>query len=175
MKMFLERCAAAVLLLALTPILLVTSIAIFLLDGRPIIFHQARLGKQRVPFTIWKFRTMKNQTPTTLGRFLRATAIDELPQLWNIVRGDMRFLGPRPLTAADVKRLGWHTKKYDRRFSVPPGIIGLAQLVTVCDQEVSLRQDYRTIDERSLLLYLKIAILAFGILLIGKNAIKKLL
>lgn len=118
---------------------------------------------------------MNNRVPTKLGRILRATAIDELPQLWNVVRGEMQFLGPRPLTAEDVTRLGWHTAKHDRRFSVEPGIIGLAQLATVCDQHVSLAQDYATIDSRSLFLYVKIAFLAFGILVVGKSAIKKLL
>ena len=175
MKLFLERCVALILLLGLSPILLVISLMILLIDGRPISFRQQRIGKDRVPFTVLKLRTMKNNAPTRLGRILRATAIDELPQLWNIVRGEMRFLGPRPLTAADVKRLGWHTAKYDRRFSVRPGIIGLAQLVTVCDKDVSLRQDYETIDRRSPFLYFKIAFLAFGILVAGKSAIKKLL
>lgn len=175
MTLFFERCVAAILLLVISPILLVVSMIIRFVDGRSIVFRQVRIGKHRTPFTIWKFRTMKDQAPTKLGKILRLTAIDELPQLWNIVRGDMQFVGPRPLTAADVKRLGWHTRKYDRRFRVEPGIIGLAQLMTVCDKKASLRLDYQTINQRSLFLYCKIALLAFGILLVGKTAIKKLL
>ena len=85
----------------------VIAAAILLDDGRPVLFRQERLGHRRRPFHILKFRSMRDGRVTRVGRVLRATGLDELPQFVNILRGDMSAVGPRPLTADDVARLGW--------------------------------------------------------------------
>ena len=89
--------------------------AILLLDGRPVLFRQTRLGRGRRPFTILKFRSMRDGEVTALGRVLRSTGLDELPQLVNVLDGELSAVGPRPLTEADVQRLGWTVPAYDFR------------------------------------------------------------
>src|SRR5690606_33802503 len=96
---------AAFLLLA--PLMLLIALAIRFDDGGPVLFIQRRVGEGKRPFRIFKFRTMRDERVTCVGRWLRQTGLDELPQLFNMLRGDMSLIGPRPLTGADVRRLGW--------------------------------------------------------------------
>src|SRR6187455_2049147 len=96
-------------LLFFAPVCLLIAIAIVLEDGRPVLFRQERLGERRRRFTILKFRSMRNGRVTRVGRFLRGTGLDELPQFVNVLRGEMSAVGPRPLIEADVLRLGWTT------------------------------------------------------------------
>ncbi|MGH9176406.1 MAG: sugar transferase [Vicinamibacterales bacterium] len=103
--------------------------AILLDDGLPVFFSQERLGYRRRPFRILKFRSMRDGQVTRVGRLLRASGLDEVPQFLNILRGDMSAVGPRPLTAADVGRLGWAGDEFDFRWTCRPGLTGLAQLV----------------------------------------------
>ena len=98
-------------------------------DGRPLMFRQRRGGYRRRPFSIVKIRTMRNGQVTRVGRLLRATGLDEVPQLLNIVAGDMSAVGPRPLTEADVERLGWSGTAFDFRWDAKPGLTGLAQII----------------------------------------------
>lgn len=172
---FLERAIAFILLIVVSPIIIGACCAIAIFDGTPIFFPQTRIGKHRIPFVIIKLKTMINEKVTRIGLILRATGIDELPQLWNIVRGNMSFIGPRPLTPQDIDRLRWNTSKQDLRFSVKPGITGLGQLVTVCDPAITLTHDHKTIRERSILQSLKILFLSVAILFLGKARIKKYL
>jgi lipopolysaccharide/colanic/teichoic acid biosynthesis glycosyltransferase len=108
-----------------------------LVDGRPIFFTQPRCGRGRTRFRVWKLRTMTTEPdeaarrPTRLGRFLRERGLDELPQLYNVLRGDMSLVGPRPLTPADAARLAGQAARFDERFTVPPGLTGLAQICGV--------------------------------------------
>ena len=124
-------------LIVVSPLMLVVAGAIFLSMGRPVIFRQRRPGKNRVPFTLYKFRTMRNEKDksgsllsdaerlTVVGRMLRAISLDELPQLWNVLRGDLSLVGPRPLLMQYLDR---YTPEQMRRHEVLPGITGWAQV-----------------------------------------------
>ena len=124
-------------LVLLAPGILAVYLAIRRCLGKPALFRQVRAGKLGQPFTLLKFRTMSEardqkgnllpdiERTTPLGRFLRATSLDELPQLWNVVRGDMSLIGPRPLPMAYLPR---YTSRQARRHEVLPGITGWTQV-----------------------------------------------
>jgi lipopolysaccharide/colanic/teichoic acid biosynthesis glycosyltransferase len=125
---------AATLLLLLAPVLAVMAVALWLDDGRPILFTQMRAGQHGEPFRLYKFRTLhtgpKDPTrpadhTTTLGAPLRRWALDELPQLWHVLRGDMSLVGPRPAPLDQAAHYGPHER---RRLHVPPGLTGWAQI-----------------------------------------------
>src|SRR5439155_845249 len=104
-------------------------------------FRQPRVGYRRRPFSILKFRSMRDGRPTRIGRVLRANGLDEVPQFINILRGEMSGVGPRPLTAEDVDRLGWTSADVDFRWQVKPGLTGLAQLMGAGTSTASLALD----------------------------------
>lgn len=124
-------------LIVLSPVLLIVAILVRTKLGSPVIFHQKRPGKDEKIFTMCKFRTMTDEKDengellpdevrlTKFGRMLRATSLDELPELWNIFKGDMSIVGPRPLL---VEYLPRYNKKQARRHEVRPGFTGLAQV-----------------------------------------------
>ncbi len=126
---------ALVGLVLLSPVLAATAVAVRVRLGRPILFRQVRPGLHGRPFTILKFRTMREPRPgevwyltneerlTRLGRFLRERSLDELPELWNVLRGEMSLVGPRPLL---VHYLETYTREEARRHDVRPGITGWA-------------------------------------------------
>jgi lipopolysaccharide/colanic/teichoic acid biosynthesis glycosyltransferase len=134
-KRLLDVAISATALAALAPLLAAIAGAILATDGRPVLFRQVRPGLGGRPFTILKFRTMRplragevayemdHLRITRLGRFLRATSLDELPELWNVLRGDMSLVGPRPLL---VEYLPLYTEEERRRHHVRPGITGWA-------------------------------------------------
>ncbi len=136
-KTGLDRLVAAIVLIILSPIMIVVAIAIYLRMGSPIIFAQQRPGKNSQIFTCYKFRTMTNDLDadgelqpdaerlTNLGIFLRKTSLDELPQLFSILKGEMSFVGPRPLL---IDYLPYYSEREQQRHSVLPGITGLAQI-----------------------------------------------
>jgi lipopolysaccharide/colanic/teichoic acid biosynthesis glycosyltransferase len=123
-----DMVGAAAGLVAFGPAMALIVMAVLIDDGRPVLFRQERLGYGRRPFWILKFRSMREGRVTRVGRLLRATGLDELPQFLNILRGDMSAVGPRPLTPGDVIRLGWSGRQFDFRWSCRPGLTGLAQL-----------------------------------------------
>ena len=135
-----DRVAAGVLLLLLSPAFAVIGLLVWLEDGRPIFFRQDRVGRHGRRFRIWKFRTMVVEADrlldkggrvvgdariTRTGRFLRLTSLDELPQLINILRGEMSFIGPRPGLREHYDR---YTSAQKRRYDMRPGVTGLAQV-----------------------------------------------
>jgi len=162
-------------LLAFSPVMAIVVGAIILEDGRPVLYRQERLGRCRRPFTILKFRSMRDGRITRVGRMLRATGLDELPQFINILRGDMSAVGPRPLTAADVTRLGWTTPRYDFRWQVLPGLTGLAQVTEARSGRLSLGLDRRYVARGSLSLDLRLVAVSFVINAIGKRRVRRLL
>ena len=155
------------------PMLLLCIVQKILL-GSPIFFHQERIGHQGRPFYIHKFRTMKlgegsdAQRITHWGKFLRSTSLDELPELWNVLIGEMSFVGPRPLPVAYEER---YSEEQNRRHLVPPGITGWAQVNgrnnISWDKQFEL--DCWYVDKRSIMLDLKILFLTISIVLQRKN------
>ena len=153
-----------------TLLLLVTAVVVRLKLGAPILFVQRRPGLHAKPFTIYKFRTMLDEPDrdaparsdaerlTDFGRRLRATSIDELPELWNVIRGDMSLVGPRPLL---MEYIPLYSPEQARRHLVRPGITGLAQVSgrNATTWEERLRMDVWYVDNRSLALDVKILFL----------------
>jgi lipopolysaccharide/colanic/teichoic acid biosynthesis glycosyltransferase len=123
------------------PAMTVIAVAVLIDSGRPVFFRQERIGYRRRPFFILKFRSMRDGRVTRVGRLLRGTGLDEVPQFINILRGEMSAVGPRPLTAGDIVRLGWSGPAYDFRWTCRPGLTGLAQLVGVRPDGGSLDLD----------------------------------
>ena len=162
-------------LLVLLPILVLVMIVIILFERSSPFFIQERLGLNKREFKIYKLRTMLKGEITLLGRILRKTGIDEIPQLINILRGDMSFVGPRPLLESDIVRLKWIGDYYAKRWSVRPGITGLAQLGSKCHKKFTWIHDRYYVDHTSFCLDLKIVCLSLGIPILGKARVKKLI
>ena len=147
-----DLAGAAAGLAVFAPAMAAIAAAIVLDDGGPVLFRQERIGLRRRPFQILKFRTMRDGTVTRVGRVLRATGLDEVPQFINILRGEMSAVGPRPLTATDLERFGWDAPVFDFRWSVRPGLTGLAQLLgaTVHGDALALDRIHATMWSLSL-------------------------
>lgn len=143
------------------PVAAIVAFAVLLVLGRPVFFRQERAGKDGVPFRICKFRTMREgegpdaERLTRFGRFLRTTSLDELPELWNVLKGEMSLVGPRPLP---VRYLPRYTPEENRRHEVLPGITGWAQVHgrNALDWETKFRYDVDYVDGRSFVLDLRI-------------------
>jgi lipopolysaccharide/colanic/teichoic acid biosynthesis glycosyltransferase len=136
-KRLFDLIAASLVLLVFSPLLLVLALLVWAAHGTPVLFRQPRAGYKGKPFLVIKFRTMTNRTGpdgnllpdaerlTRLGRFLRSTSLDELPEFFNVLRGEMSLVGPRPLF---VKYLPLYSPEQMRRHNVTPGITGWAQV-----------------------------------------------
>ena len=164
---------AIIALTLLAPVLLIIPLLIKLDDGGPVFFKQQRLGLHKIPFTVWKFRTMKDQEITRVGAYLRATALDEFLQFFSILRGQMSIVGPRPLTQSDVTRLGWDTEEYSQRWDVIPGLTGLVQIYGGTSAEHSLELERHYLLHQKFRLDLKIVILSAGVVILGKRRTKR--
>ena len=140
-KRYMKRCLDFILslcgIIVLSPVLIILAVLVRVKLGSPILFHQDRPGKDEKIFTLCKFRTMTDARDekgellpdsvrlTKFGKFLRSTSLDELPELFNILKGDMSIIGPRPLL---VSYLPYYTERERLRHSVRPGLTGLAQV-----------------------------------------------
>lgn len=136
-KRILDILLSGIALIVLSPIILIVGILVRIKLGSPIIFKQERPGKSEKIFSMYKFRTMTDERDhngeylpdeirlTKFGKMLRATSLDELPELWNILKGDMSIVGPRPLL---VEYLPLYSEKQRKRHNVRPGLTGLAQV-----------------------------------------------
>jgi lipopolysaccharide/colanic/teichoic acid biosynthesis glycosyltransferase len=173
-------------LLVSAPVWLLIAVAIKLEDGGPVFFTQSRVGRGGVPFTAYKFRSMipnaalaaprqataGDPRVTRVGAVLRPTAMDELPQLWNIFRGDMSFVGPRPLMPGEIEARGdgrnvllESIPGYHARHAVTPGLTGLAQVYAPRDvrRQAKFRFDRVYADRASFWLDLKLIAISFWI------------
>jgi lipopolysaccharide/colanic/teichoic acid biosynthesis glycosyltransferase len=165
-----DRMMAALLLILFSPILVVVAIIVRIRMGSPIFFTQVRPGKHNQLFSVYKFRTMTSDCDAQgnllsdearlipLGKFFRKASLDELPQLWNVLIGDMSFIGPRPLL---VKYLELYSPEQARRHDVLPGISGWAQVNgrNTLSWDEKFRLDLWYVDNWSLWLDFKILLL----------------
>ena len=194
-KRALDVAGAALGLLLLTPLLLIVAILIRVESPGPVFFAQTRIGRRENPFRCWKFRSMtidaeqrkaelmaRNEMPgsttfkmkhdpriTRVGRFIRKASIDELPQLWNVLIGEMSLVGPRPPVPAEVAR---YSAVDRQRLSVKPGITCTWQVTGRSDipfrEQVAL--DLRYIQERSLLLDIRLLLMTVPAVLLARGA-----
>lgn len=169
-KRVMDVILGGVALLLLTPVLLAVGLIVRISMGSPVLFRQTRPGLNGRPFTLYKFRTMRDATDssgrllpdaerlTGVGQFLRATSLDELPELWNVLRGEMSLVGPRPLL---VEYLDLYTPTEARRHLVRPGITGWAQVNgrNTLGWKARLKSDVWYVDHRTLRLDLWILVL----------------
>jgi lipopolysaccharide/colanic/teichoic acid biosynthesis glycosyltransferase len=169
-KRTLDVVLSAAGLVLLSPLLVAVALAVWLRMGRPVLFQQIRPGLRAQPFVLFKFRTLTgardsggNLLPdmdrlTALGKFLRRWSLDELPQLWNVLKGDMSLVGPRPLL---VEYLQKYSPEQARRHEVRPGLTGWAQLHGRQDLAFSkrLQLDVWYVDHWSMRLDLKLILL----------------
>ncbi len=187
---------AALLLLTLTaPLILIAMILIRVTSAGPVVYTQTRLGRRGNPFTIYKLRTMTHNAEsltgakwcmpgdtrvTTVGRWLRKSHIDELPQLWNVLRGDMSLVGPRPERPEFLPMLDQAIPLYRQRLNVRPGVTGLAQVQLPPDSDlesvrIKLAYDLFYVRHPGLLFDAKLYLATLGKLVgLSEDTIRKL-
>ena len=185
MKRFFDFLFSLLALIVLSPVILILSMLVLISSGRPVIFKQERVGYGNKLFTIYKFRTMKDgmrQTRTEdlteeevenditfIGKILRKLSLDELPQLFNILKGDMSFVGPRPLIPQE-EEIRVLREKYNV-YSVRPGITGWAQVngrdFISDEQKAKLDKEY--VENHSIMMDIKIMFKTVWVVLAGKD------
>ena len=195
-----KRCVdvigALTLLLILSPLFILLAALIKLSSQGPVFFKQERLGKNRLPFTIWKFRTMMNDAEsrlaelrqncgggdvffklkndprvTRVGRVMRKYSLDELPQLFNVLTGEMSFVGPRPICAFELERFnGWGQL---RRFEMTPGLTCIWQVSgrSNTTDQARMNYDLQYVDNWSLLLDFKLLLRTVPVVVKGEGAV----
>jgi exopolysaccharide biosynthesis polyprenyl glycosylphosphotransferase len=188
-KYGLDPIIAAAIVVLLSPILLAVALAVWLDSGRPILFRQVRVGRDGRKFTMLKFRSMRTDAEkdgrpvwagendprvTRVGALIRKTRIDEIPQLWNVLKGDMAIVGPRPERPYFVERLREVIPYYDQRHTVKPGITGWAQVrypygASVQDAVEKLQYDLFYIKHMSLLFDLSILFETIKVIIFGRG------
>ena len=168
-KRFLDLLLSTLAIVILSPVLLVVAILVRIKLGSPVLFHQERPGRNEKIFTLCKFRTMTDKRDekgnllpdadrlTKFGKLLRATSMDELPELFNIWKGDMSIIGPRPLL---VSYLPWYTEEERLRHTVRPGLTGLAQVSgrNFLDWDSRLSKDVEYVKNLSFAMDIKVLV-----------------
>ncbi|MBS4538825.1 sugar transferase [Clostridium sp. D2Q-11] len=185
-KRFLDLVFSVILMTILSPLLLLISILVKTTSRGPILFKQKRLGKHGNPFVIYKFRTMiknaekigagifisdNDKRITKIGYLLRITSLDELPQLFNIIRGEMSFVGPRPPVPYHPYKYEDYNDEQKIRFSVLPGITGYAQVLgrNSLNWDERIKLDVEYVKNRNIFLDIKIIYLTFLCVLMKEN------
>lgn len=188
-KRVIDLCTALVCLIIFSPLMLICYIAVKREDGGPAIFKQERIGRFGRPFTIYKFRSMRidaekngpalyqheNETRMTkVGKFLRDHHLDELPQLWNVVKGEMAFIGPRPERKFYIDQILERDPRYTYLYQVRPGVTSYATLYngytdTIEKMLKRLELDLYYLENRSLWFDAKLLILTFINIVFGKK------
>ena len=174
MKRILDLVIIVLLAPVWLPVAVIVALLVWVNLGRPVLFAQDRAGLNGRPFALYKFRTMRMgegtdaERLTKFGRFLRAASLDELPELWNVLKGEMSLVGPRPLP---VRYLPRYTLEQNRRHEVLPGITGWAQVNgrNALDWETKFRYDVDYVDSQSVWLDLKILWMTFTQVIVAKD------
>jgi sugar transferase (PEP-CTERM system associated) len=188
-KRLLDLTAASIGLILAAPIMLLVALAVRLDSPGPVLFRQERLGRGSKPFILWKFRSMRTDAEkngavwavqgdprvTRVGRFIRATRLDELPQLWNVLIGDMSLVGPRPEREMFVRQLMEVSPWYEQRLVVRPGLTGWAQIkapyASSFEESIEkLQFDLYYIKNLSIFLDISILLSTARIVLLGRGA-----
>jgi exopolysaccharide biosynthesis polyprenyl glycosylphosphotransferase len=188
-KRLLDLTVASIGLVLAAPLMLLVALAVRLDSPGPVLFRQERLGRGSKPFTLWKFRSMRTDAEkngaawavqgdprvTRVGRFIRTTRLDELPQLWNVLIGDMSLVGPRPEREMFVRQLMEVCPWYEQRLVVRPGLTGWAQIkapyASSFEESIEkLQFDLYYIKNLSLFLDLSILLSTARIVLLGRGA-----
>ena len=180
---------ALICLIVFSPLILICAIAVACVDGMPVIYRQERIGLKGKPFYIYKFRSMhinaEQDEPALLetdgdsritrtGHFLRSHHLDELPQLWNVLKGDMAFIGPRPERKYFIDKIMEHDKRYELLYQIRPGVTSYATLYNgyTDTMEKMLRRlelDLYYLEHRSWWLDTKILVKTFANIVFGKK------
>ena len=177
-KRALDTAIATVVLLIALPLMALVAVAIRVRMGSPVFYSERRAGRGDIPFVLWKFRTMTNDVDghgrllpdekriTPLGRFLRRTSVDELPEVVHVLRGEMSLVGPRPLPVRYLER---YSSEQKRRHQVIPGITGLAQVRgrNRLSWQRKFALDVWYIDHRSFCLDLRLLMATVGVVFTG--------
>ncbi len=190
MKRFLDFILAAFCLIIFSPLLAICALAIRLEDGMPVIYSQERIGRYGKPFNIYKFRSMRVDAEdkgepqllevegdarlTRVGRFLRDHHLDELPQLWNVMKGDMAFIGPRPERKYYIDQIIKHDPRYPFLYQIRPGVTSYATLYngytdTMDKMLRRLELDLYYLEHRSWWFDFKILVKTFVNIIFGKK------
>lgn len=179
-KRFFDIVLSSAGLIILSPVMVILGLMIAVKMGRPVLFCQVRPGLKSKPFLMYKFRTMRNSTDTygsplsdaerltSFGKFLRGSSLDELPELWNVLKGDMSLVGPRPLL---MQYLPLYTDEQARRHEVRPGITGWAQVNgrNALTWDEKFRLDVWYVDHQTFWLDVKILCRTIGAVVLRKN------
>jgi len=172
LKRFIDIVLSLIGLIILSPLMIIIAVLVFINLGSPVLFRQVRPGLHGRPFVLYKFRTMRDLRDdeghllpdelrlTRFGRFLRSTSLDELPELFNVLKGEMSLVGPRPLLMEYLER---YTPEQARRHEVKPGITGWAQVNgrNAISWEEKFKLDVWYVDNWSIMLDFKILLLTF--------------
>ena len=191
MKRFLDFLIACVCIIVFAPLFVICFIAILLEDGQPAIYSQERIGLHGKPFNIYKFRSMRRDAEqegpqllldgamndprlTRVGRFLRAHHLDELPQLWNVLRGDMAFIGYRPERKFYIDQIMERDPRYELLYKIRPGVTSYATLYNGYTDTIEkmlrrLELDLYYLEHQSMWFYAKVLFKTFISIVFGKK------